>query len=155
MSNKLLNNDVKKYINSSVLCWLATSAENQPSVSPKEIFTIYDDSTILIANIASPNSIKNIKQNENVCASFLDIFAQRGVQVYGVATVLDNTSLDYVDKKKILQDLAGDAFTVASVIEVSVKNTKPILAPSYQFNKNITKDEMIKNALASYGVKKL
>ncbi len=36
----MLTSDIKKYIDQSVLCWLATvSKDGIPNVSPKEIFT--------------------------------------------------------------------------------------------------------------------
>ncbi|MFK5037181.1 pyridoxamine 5'-phosphate oxidase family protein, partial [Klebsiella pneumoniae] len=71
----MITEEVKNYIDKSVLCWLATSnRQNEPNVSPKEIFTYKDDKTLLIANIASPNSIANINENPNVCVSFVDIF---------------------------------------------------------------------------------
>ncbi|MDA9639519.1 pyridoxamine 5'-phosphate oxidase family protein [SAR116 cluster bacterium] len=57
----MLDQNVKDYIERSVLCWLATVDGDQPSVSPKEIFTNYGDDTIMIANIASPQSIKKHK----------------------------------------------------------------------------------------------
>ena len=39
----MLTTEMKKYIDKSVLCWLATSnAENIPNVSPKEIFNYYE-----------------------------------------------------------------------------------------------------------------
>lgn len=58
-----LEKEIIKYINQSVLCWLATSSsENIPNVSPKEIFTHYEND-IIVANIASPQTVKNIKEN--------------------------------------------------------------------------------------------
>lgn len=46
----------------SVLCWLATaSKDNLPNVSPKEIFAQYREDYIIVANIASPQTVKNIK----------------------------------------------------------------------------------------------
>ncbi len=75
----MLNQEVKKYIDKSVLCWLATSNEdNEPNVSPKEVFTYRDEKTLLIGDIASPNSVKNIKSNPIVCVSFVEIFVQKG-----------------------------------------------------------------------------
>lgn len=69
----MINSEVKKYIDKSVLCWLATvNGLNEPNVSPKEVFTYVGEHTLLIANIASPNSIKNISENPNVCISFID-----------------------------------------------------------------------------------
>ena len=66
----------------SVLCWLATAdAKGQPNVSPKEIFTFYGAEFLLIANIASPSSVRNIAANPLVCVSFIDIFVQKGFKV--------------------------------------------------------------------------
>ena len=61
------NLSIKKSIDQSVLCWLATvSKDNVPNVSPKEIFTYFEEDKIILANIASPQTVKNIKQQENV-----------------------------------------------------------------------------------------
>jgi len=60
---------------SSILCWLATvDADGWPHVSPKEIFTVFDTEHLLIANIASPTSVRNIAQNPRVCVSFVHVF---------------------------------------------------------------------------------
>ena len=73
-----LTSEIKEYINRSVLCWLATvSAENIPNVSPKEIFNYYGTDKIIVANIASPQTVRNIKQNTNVCISFIDILCKK------------------------------------------------------------------------------
>ena len=95
----MLQQNIKDYIKRSVLCWLATVDGNQPSVSPKEIFTNYGDDTVIIANIASPNSIKNIIRNNKVCVSFVDIFSQKGFQLYGEAHV--STLKSESDKAKL------------------------------------------------------
>ena len=62
-----LTSEIKNYIDKSVLCWLATaSIEGVPNVSPKEIFIYYGSNAIIIANIVSPQTLKNIKKNRNV-----------------------------------------------------------------------------------------
>ncbi|MDA9893807.1 pyridoxamine 5'-phosphate oxidase family protein [Flavobacteriaceae bacterium] len=51
--------DLKEAFDSIVLCWLATvSSQGEPNVSPKELFFVLDTETLLIANIASPQSLK-------------------------------------------------------------------------------------------------
>ncbi|MEL7118037.1 MAG: pyridoxamine 5'-phosphate oxidase family protein [Bacteroidota bacterium] len=48
-----LSPEIKECIDKAVLCWLATSSkENIPNVSPKEMFTYYQDEFIIVANIA-------------------------------------------------------------------------------------------------------
>jgi uncharacterized protein len=71
-----MNDIMQLHIDKVVLCWLATvNAHGAPNVSPKEIFALYDTQTFIIADIRSPNSVRNIIQNPKVCISFIDIFA--------------------------------------------------------------------------------
>ena len=80
----MLTTDIKKSIDTCVLCWLATvDKDQQPNVSPKEMFTYLDDHTLLIANIASPNSVRNIAQQPKVSVSFVDVFTQKGFKLKG------------------------------------------------------------------------
>ena len=66
----MLTPEVLDYMDRSVLCWLATAnAHWQPNVSPKEIFAPWNNA-VLVANIASPKTIKNLKVNPKVCLSF-------------------------------------------------------------------------------------
>lgn len=150
----MINDDIKKYIDKSVLCWLATcDKEFMPSVSPKEIFTYQDDSTLLIANLASPNSIDNIKDNPNVCVSFVDIFIQKGYKIKGTAQIIDRIDLNFSLKVKPLTDLFTDKFPIKSVIEITVTKVEIIKAPSYFLYPETTEVSQIANAMTTYGVK--
>lgn len=150
----MLTDEVKKYIDKSVLCWLATSNEhNEPNVSPKEIFTYKGDTTFLIANLASPNSIDNIKDNPNVCVSFVDVFVQKGFKLKGIATLIDKTDNRFALKVKSLTDLFTDKFPIKTVIEIQVTKVDAIQAPSYFLYNDITEQSQINNAMKSYKVK--
>ena len=150
----MITGEIKYYIDHSVLCWLATVKDGNPSVSPKEIFSYFDDK-IIIANIASPQSIKNIKDNFNVCVSFIDIFSQKGFQIYGKAMVLRQEDSGYEVRHQVLQDIAGDKFKILSIIEISITRVNKILAPSYQFDKTIKEDKVLESAFKTYKVKPL
>ncbi|WP_458146150.1 pyridoxamine 5'-phosphate oxidase family protein [Bradyrhizobium sp. UFLA05-109] len=58
-------------IDASVLCWLATvDAEGQPNVSPKEIFCMGEGANeVLVAEIASPVTRRNVSGHPKVCLS--------------------------------------------------------------------------------------
>jgi predicted pyridoxine 5'-phosphate oxidase superfamily flavin-nucleotide-binding protein len=150
----MIDDSVKKYIDKSVLCWLATCDNDFfPNVSPKEMFTYRDDSTLLIANLASPNSIKNIIKNPNVCVSFVDVFVQKGYKLQGKATIIDKADLEFNSKVKPLTDLFTDKFPIKSVIEISVTKVDTIQAPSYFLYSDTTEENQIKNAMTTYNVK--
>lgn len=152
----MLTHDIKHYINSSVLCWLASaSADNMPNVSPKEIFTYHGDSTVLVANIASPRTVQNIQANEQVCISFIDIFVQKGYQLKGRASIVKKGHPSYLKLSEPLLKMTGGKFPISSIIEIKIEQAKPILAPRYVLYPETTEAEQIVSAMETYGVEKL
>jgi len=148
----MLTSEIKKYIDKSVLCWLATSSsDNVPNVSPKEIFNYYGENAILIANIASTQSLKNIKQNKNVCVSFIDVLVQKGFQVKGTAEIIMSSDVDFKAMEKILKNMTEGKFPFSSIIKIAVAYTKPIIAPRYLYYPETTEEEQVKSARKSYG----
>lgn len=142
---------LKNYIDKSVLCWLATVSKNMiPNVSPKEVFTYYNDK-IIIANIASPNSVNNIKQNKNVCVSFIDILVQKGYQVKGSAEVINKRENVFAAMEKKLLKITEGKFPFSSIIVISIISVKAIIAPKYIFYPETTEEEQIESAKKTYG----
>lgn len=147
----MLTEDIIKYIDKSVLCWLATSSiHNMPNVSPKEIFTHYKDTNIIIANIASPQTVANIKDNSNVCVSFIDVFVQKGYQLKGSAEIVTKGTVGYELMEKLLVRLTKGEFPFSTITNILIKEVKPILAPKYILNPQTTEKEQILNALKQY-----
>ena len=148
----MLTTELKKYIDKSVLCWLATSSiDNKPNVSPKEIFNYYGKNTLIIANIASPQSIKNIKKNKNVSVSFIDVLVQKGFQLKGTAEIIVKSDTDFKSMENVLLKMTEGEFPFSSIIKIKIEHTEPIIAPSYLFYPQTTEDEQVKNARKSYG----
>ena len=117
--------EIKDYIDRSVLCWLATvSTDNIPNVSPKEIFSYYQDDKIIVANIASPQTVRNIRMNSNVCISFIDILVQKGFQIKGKARIIDNKDLEFSAMEKILIKMTGGKFPFTTITEIVVNQAK-------------------------------
>ncbi|MDZ7880198.1 MAG: pyridoxamine 5'-phosphate oxidase family protein [Saprospiraceae bacterium] len=149
----MLTPAIKASINKSVLCWLATADKsNLPNVSPKEMFTFEGDSTLLIAHIASPNSLKNIKVNPQVCVSILDIFVQKGYQFKGYATIIDHKHPLFAAKAQLIIDLFGTTYPFTQLIDIDIQEVKPIIAPSYLLFPESTEESRIANAMTSYNV---
>lgn len=148
----MLTEDIRDYAHRSVLCWLATTSGDGPSVSPKEMFACFGDDRIIIANIASPQSVQNIARDPSVCVSFVDVFSQRGWQLFGSATLMRKGDAGFAERQAILQDMAGDAFRVATLFDVTVTKANEILAPSYRFKKDVNEADMRESAMRTYGV---
>lgn len=148
-----LTTEVKESINRSVLCWLATvSAENVPNVSPKEIFSYYGTNKLIVANIASPQTVKNIKTNKNVCISFIDILVQKGFQIKGKANIIEKSDSEFPEMEKILTEMTGGRFPFSTITEISIEQIKPIIAPKYILYPGTTETEQIESAKKAYGL---
>lgn len=148
-----LSSEIITYINRSVLCWLATAAEDgQPNVSPKEVFDAYGEEQILVANIASPQTMRNIRINEKVCISFIDVLVQKGYQIKGAARILTAEDREFEPMKEVLIKIAGKDFPFSEIIEITVKSAKQILAPRYILFPGTREEEQIRSAKRIYGV---
>ncbi|WP_260681590.1 pyridoxamine 5'-phosphate oxidase family protein [Aliiglaciecola sp. M165] len=150
----ILDRQVIASAQESVLCWLATvDSDGQPNVSPKEIFTVYHDDEIIIANIASPHSARNIKANPKVCVSFIHIFKQKGYKVYGRATYLEQKNNGYEERIAIIAQLTKGQYPVAGIFSIKVDRVSKIIAPSYSFFPNISEQEQVDSAKKTYRLK--
>ncbi len=139
----------------SVLCWLATvDAQGQPNVSPKEVWAIADDRHVVVANIASPASARNIAQQPKVCLSFVDVLVQKGFKLQGTARAVWPDDPDYSKWAAPLLVMTGDRFPVRSVLLIAVQTVQPIVAPSYWlYPETTTEASQVEAAQRAYGLK--
>jgi predicted pyridoxine 5'-phosphate oxidase superfamily flavin-nucleotide-binding protein len=148
-----INQAIKTDIENSVLCWLATvDTEGVPNVSPKEIFDSYNDDRIVIADIASSNSVRNIRAHPAVCVSFIDVFRQRGFKIVGTATIIPREVDDFLVVGARLLKMAGDDFPIRNVISIEVGRISRIWAPSYSFFPDRSETDQMRRAYQTYGV---
>ena len=150
----LLTPDITQAVERSVLCWLATvSPDGQPNVSPKEIWAVFDAAHIVVANIASPTSVRNVATCEKVCVSFVDVFVQKGFKVLGRARNLTPRDAAFAAWVEPLARKAGPRFPIHSVIVVEASAIEPLVAPSYRlYPGETTAHNQVVAAHRAYGV---
>ncbi len=147
----MLSQTIKDSLEQCVLIWLASiEQDGTPNVSPKEIFAVPDDSTLLIANVASPISVRNIQQNPHVCVSFVNIFAQRGFKLHGLAKVLEPSDSQFAILVQPLEKIVNGLFQIRSVIEIKITRVAPIVAPRYRFYEDTTPSAQVGRAVKRY-----
>jgi predicted pyridoxine 5'-phosphate oxidase superfamily flavin-nucleotide-binding protein len=134
----------------SVLCWLATvDPAGVPNVTPKEIFTSHGEDRIVIADIASSNSVRNIRSQPNVCVSFIDI-RQRGFKIVGKATIIPPEAEEFPTLGAELLRMAGEDFLIRNIIAVGIDRISRIWAPSYTLFPDQTDEERMQIAYDAY-----
>ena len=153
----VLTDAMRQAARSSVLCWLATvDAQGQPNVSPKEVWAIIDDRHVVVANIASPVSVRNIAQAPKVCLSFVDVLVEKGFKLTGTAREVLPADPEYLAWASPLLAITGDRIPVRSVLLITVQSVFAIVAPSYWlFPDTTTESSQIEAARRVYGLSSL
>jgi hypothetical protein len=153
----MISDEVIDCAGRSVLCWLATcDADVIPNVSPKEIFTPWGNSQVLIANIASPGSVRNTEMNNKVCLCFVDVFLQKGFKLKGAARNIMPTHEEFRALLTPLERMSKGQFVIHSIILMNVTSVEPVLAPSYQFyGHEVSEATQRASAMTTYGVQPL
>ena len=148
-----LTKEIKDSIDKSVLCWLATaSVDNKPNVSPKEVFNYYGSDEIIVANIASPKTVENVRTNENVCISFIDILVQKGYQIKGKAKIIKESDSGFLERKKVLIKITEGNYPFTTITKIIIEQAKAIIAPKYILYPETTEEDQIKSAKSTYRV---
>jgi predicted pyridoxine 5'-phosphate oxidase superfamily flavin-nucleotide-binding protein len=144
---------MKTDIENSVLCWLATvDQDGTPNVTPKEIFSCHGDDRIIVADIASTNTVRNIRSHPSVCVSFIDVFRQRGFKVVGSATIIEPHNADCAVVGANVLRMAGSDFPIRHLISIQIERVSRIWAPSYTLFPDRTEEERVRSAYETYGV---
>ena len=151
----MITPEVARSMEESVLCWLATVSETGvPNVSPKEAFLHDGQGRILVANIASPVTVKNIEAVEQVCISFVNVFVQKGYKIQGRARVYRSGETGFEERHGKLTEKIGTRFPILSVIEIEPKSIAEIIAPSYRLYPESREEDRIRESWEAYQVEK-
>ncbi|HGJ63918.1 TPA: pyridoxamine 5'-phosphate oxidase family protein, partial [bacterium] len=80
-----------------------SASNGVPNVSPKGSISVIDKSKLVFAEIASPRTIANLKNNPNVALYVLDRETNKGVQIKGKATVMNSGPI-FENVSKVLKE---------------------------------------------------
>jgi predicted pyridoxine 5'-phosphate oxidase superfamily flavin-nucleotide-binding protein len=126
----ILTDDMKRIVREQRLAFVATvCADNTPNVSPKGTITVWDDEHLIFANIRSPQTIANLRQNPAIEVNVVDPFVRKGYRFKGTATVLEAGPV----YDQVLAGFAarGVANLIRELVLISVEHALPVTSPAY------------------------
>ena len=116
----MVNDELKKAISDIQPSFVATADKNgYPNVSPKGSLSVLDDQHVIFADLRSPGTIKNLKENPYVSIIGLNMKTRNGWRVWG-KTVEIMTSGSIFDK---LQSKYAAKGKVNHVVKVMVEKS--------------------------------
>jgi hypothetical protein len=110
-----------------------------------------DDEHLAFADIMSPATIRNLRNNPNIEINMVDPFLRRGYRFKGVAEIVtEGETYDLVANE--LWDREGRQYPVNAVVHIKVQVALPVRSPAYVFNKGVEEENVRKIWLERYGV---
>jgi len=140
--------NIKNFVNFQKLGYVATiSKDGTPNLSPKGTIAVIDESTLAFADIRSPQTMQNLKENSSIEINVVDPFQRSGYRFKGDGKIIIEGSefdkiLDYYAN-------AGVKSKINSVVVVDVKSMSEVTSPSYDLG--ATKDELVSKWKKYYG----
>jgi predicted pyridoxine 5'-phosphate oxidase superfamily flavin-nucleotide-binding protein len=136
----LLTTDMKRVVEEQRLGFVATVCpDGTPNLSPKGTTAVWDDDHLVFANIRSPGTLTNLRQNANVEVNVVDPFLRKGDRFKGVASVLESGAL-YDRAIAFYKERGSRVSVIREVVMVQVQSALPIVSPAYDLG--LTEDEV-------------
>ena len=135
----ILTADMKRVVGEQRLGFVATVCpDGTPNLSPKGTTAVWDDDHLVFANIRSPATLSNLRQNPNVEVNVVDPFVRKGYRFKGVASVLKSGAL--YEKAIAFYRERGARSTIREIVMIRVQRAQPIDSPAYDLG--LTGDEI-------------
>ena len=128
-----LTADMKRVVTEQQLGFVATvTPDGRPNLSPKGTTAVAGDDRLVFADVASPGTVRNLRDNPNIEINVVDPIIRKGYRFRGTATVHGDGAA-YDDGLALLRrrgsTLTGDR--VRSIVVVEVIDAAPLTSPAY------------------------
>lgn len=138
----ILTEDMKWVVREQRLGYVATVCpDGTPNLSPKGTTRVWDDDHLVFADIRSPRTIANLKQNPSIEINVVDWFTRKGCRFKGLATVLDSGSLfDELVSSYEQPEPSDVPRRIQAIVMVEVHRALPLVSPAY--DRDVTEDQV-------------
>ncbi len=135
----MITQKIKKLLSEQKLGYVATvSLDGTPNLSPKGTIIAWDQNTLAFANIHSPQTVKNLKNNPSIEINVVDPFSRKGYRFKGIAKIISNGK-QYEEILSFYKTLDIKS-SIKSIVLVRVERVSEILSPLYDIG--YTEEEM-------------
>lgn len=136
----VLTADMKRVVEEQRLGYVATVCpDGTPNLSPKGTTAVWDDEHLVFANIRSPGTIANLRQNSSVEVNVVDPFLRKGYRFKGVASVIQSGA-EYDKAVAFYRDRGSRVTAIREIVLVRVERAAPLDSPAYDLG--LSEDEV-------------
>jgi uncharacterized protein len=126
----VITDDMRRVVDEQQLGFVATvSPDGTPNLSPKGTTAVLDDDHLVFADIHSPRTVANLRDNPAVEINVVDPLTRKGFRFKGAAQIVDAgpelaTLLAFYRAR-------GSTSEKRCIVVVKVESAAPLISPAY------------------------
>jgi uncharacterized protein len=136
-----LTDDMKRVVDAELGFIATVCPDGSPNLSPKGTTTVWDDDHLVFADIHSPGTVANLRQNPSIEINVVDQLVRKGYRFKGTAVV--HTEGDVFEQGVQFYEARGTVKArerIRSIVIVEVQRVLPVISPAYDLG--MTEDEL-------------
>ena len=126
----MITEEIKDFLNVQKLGYVATvTPDGKPNISPKGTIIGWTDKTLAFADIRSPDTMTNLKNNPDVEINVIDPLLRKGYLFQGKARILEEGN----EYQEILNHYRqnGIKSPINAIVLVDVSSVSDVISPLY------------------------
>ena len=134
----VLTDDMKRVVEQQRLGFVATvCADGTPNLSPKGTVCVLDDDHLMFADIRSPGTVANLRENPSIEVNVVDPFVRKGYRFKGRAEVLE-AGAEFERLVAIFgsRGMFDAPKRVRAIVVMRVAQAAPLISPGYDRETN-------------------
>ena len=129
-----IDDDMRQIISGCGLSYVATvTPDGRPNLSPKGSLAVWDDDHLYFADIASPQTMENLRSDPRTEINCVDIVRRRGYRFRGTGEVLAAGPV-FEKAAAELEASHGPQYPCEHAVLITVESVRKVLSPAYVFN---------------------
>lgn len=126
----MITPEIKNFLNLQKLGYVATvSSDGKPNISPKGTIIGWTSEILAFADIRSPDTMNNLRENPNVEINVIDPLLRKGYLFQGLVRIIEDGIL--YDEILNYYRTNGIQSPINSVVLVDVSNVSEVTSPLY------------------------
>jgi uncharacterized protein len=131
----IITADMRRVLDEQQLGFVATvTPDGKPNLSPKGTTRAWDDDHLVFADICSPNTIANLRDNPAIEINVVDPIIRKGYRFKGAATIL-SSGPKYNEIEKFFRD-RGSQNPFRHIVLVKVEHAAVLVSPAYDLGRS-------------------
>lgn len=130
----VLTNEMQDFVNEQRLAFVATiCADGSPNLSPKGTTAVWDDDHLIFADVCSPQTVENLRDNRSIEINVVDPFLRKGYRFKGHARIL-NDGQEFEDGVAFMRK-RGSKSEIKNIVLIEVITAAPLFSPAYDLGR--------------------